>query len=947
MHGAGIVIRAEAVHEHEHEHEHDPEAQGGVEIKEGFHRIFYWMKTKLGEEVDEVSAATVVQKAGVPQKILLQHVDTELKQDEYLRHVPIAIIFVIVFAASMIMHRHDSAVKALEDTITHDLEENANFAFSDHGFMGFKNMYDVNSYTDFYSWMRLGLRPLVMSHDKAQPEDILKVPDPKPQHLRLHYLNFNRIIGGIRLQQVRSGPDASEPGPGKCRDSELEEIYDKKCVPWDGSLLGLDLHFKPTQRDMILAANPKYDPAMERWLLVTDSRKQLDEQLLGLETEEWVKEDSVHLNVNFIVYNAIEEMLTLTTINVLQSRSGHMWRTLTHETQFLTMYGYNVVYMVILIIVDVVFGFLALYMILTEACELIHEFKFHRSIGSSFMTFLSSYVGFWNSVDWTCGTLCVAYVVLTFNSLQQVLIVRDNLMLLDNTKDESDVILLQYLFEETRKVCLQGEQLRTIASFVPIVGMLRLLKYFTANPRLSVVTRTMSEATTDVTHFGIVFLTVFSTYALAGMVLLGRAVPEFASFFRAISASFRILMGDFDIDTWRLEVGLPIIASWFTSYMILVVLIILGMLLAMIMDTYTDVKGKVSSAERLDEQIYELYRRGLQNRRGERVSLDLIRTSFMKSLMIHSVSKFLAEEDSGRGEKLVAVQDFMAIVPGLEKKQATRLLANAVENYRENVRLENPLALSDAMRILASVLLKLELYTEAVKRNERTKKGGLIPSGAKRGAESTGRTSGGYKNPSSQTKFKIVGSDINANGTSGVQGIHASAQIPNGWDSRRQVPPRVVPKIALPTPGLHDSLQSKSTTVSHPSVRSAVSIKEVMNAMQPSLEDSCRIAQRSLMTKDLGQKYDVQTLLEAAGLRIADAVRKYPQHSGVEALAAFLLSALEVSQDIHNKDGSPARTRTQKAVHTDSLLSWQSAQRGNDKSPCPSPCVFAWGCGSE
>merc|ERR1719316_2121304 len=126
--------------------------------------------------------------------------------------------------------------------MTFDIEENANFAFSKPGFMRFKSVYDVNSYADFYSWMRLGLRPILMSHEKAQPEDVLTAPELKNQPSRLHYLNFNRIIGGIRLQQVRS-----EPAPG--HDDELEkEVYGKSCMPWKSSMFNLDLHFKPTQR---------------------------------------------------------------------------------------------------------------------------------------------------------------------------------------------------------------------------------------------------------------------------------------------------------------------------------------------------------------------------------------------------------------------------------------------------------------------------------------------------------------------------------------------------------------------------------------------------------------------------------------------------------------------------------------------------------------------------
>merc|ERR1712039_872302 len=87
---------------------------------------------------------------------------------------------------------------------------------------------------------------------------------------------------------------------------------------------------------------------------------------------------------------------------------------------------------------------------------------------------------------------------------------------------------------------------------------------------------------------------------------------------------FRIMLGDFNWDE-LIEVGRPLTSLWFWSFTWLVNLVMLNMLLAMIMDTYTQVKGSMGGdAETLWSQAVEIGTRMLDQAKGRKLSLQRI-----------------------------------------------------------------------------------------------------------------------------------------------------------------------------------------------------------------------------------------------------------------------------------------------------------------------------------
>ncbi|CAK0892018.1 unnamed protein product [Prorocentrum cordatum] len=170
----------------------------------------------------------------------------------------------------------------------------------------------------------------------------------------------------------------------------------------------------------------------------------------------------------------------------------------------------------------------------------------------------------------------------------------------------------------------QSMVLRRVVAFYPFVVVSRFLKVFSYQPRLALVTSTLGQASTDIIHFGVVFMVVFAVYTVSGMMLFGQELANFAGLDRATNSVFQILLGEFDYDE-MVQVGRLDTVLWFVSFMLLVVNIMLNMLLAIILDRYTEVKGGLGDqCETLWSQAFELYSRWRRVRTGKDMRLSQI-----------------------------------------------------------------------------------------------------------------------------------------------------------------------------------------------------------------------------------------------------------------------------------------------------------------------------------
>jgi len=215
---------------------------------------------------------------------------------------------------------------------------------------------------------------------------------------------------------------------------------------------------------------------------------------------------------------------------------------------------------------------------------------------------------------------------------------------------------------------------RMCSAFYPFVLIMRLFQAFSAQPRLALVTRTLAGAADDLVHFGIVCLAVFLTYCIMGCVLFGRQTDEFATMDRSLMTCFRALLGDFEFDD-MVAIGRPMASIYLSSFLMLMLFIMLNMFIAIIMDVYDCEKKKSLSSQTLVTQSIELlfatYDRYVGGKK--KVSFDDILDAYSTRY----------GKDAALSDEKIQVHHFMETVPGLGNAQAEELLRKSAETWRK------------------------------------------------------------------------------------------------------------------------------------------------------------------------------------------------------------------------------------------------------------------------
>ncbi|XP_055976824.1 polycystin-2-like protein 1 [Sorex fumeus] len=137
---------------------------------------------------------------------------------------------------------------------------------------------------------------------------------------------------------------------------------------------------------------------------------------------------------------------------------------------------------------------------------------------------------------------------------------------------------------------------------------IKIFKYISFNKTMTQLSSTLARCAKDILGFAVMFFIVFFAYAQLGYLLFGTQVENFSTFVKCIFTQFRIILGDFDydaIDNANRILG-PV---YFVTYVFFVFFVLLNMFLAIINDTYSEVKEELAGQK--DElQLSDLLKQG-------------------------------------------------------------------------------------------------------------------------------------------------------------------------------------------------------------------------------------------------------------------------------------------------------------------------------------------------
>ncbi|XP_042310259.1 polycystic kidney disease 2-like 2 protein isoform X2 [Sceloporus undulatus] len=136
---------------------------------------------------------------------------------------------------------------------------------------------------------------------------------------------------------------------------------------------------------------------------------------------------------------------------------------------------------------------------------------------------------------------------------------------------------------------------------------IKIFKFISFNKTMTQLSSTLSRCAKDIIGFAIMFFIIFFAYAQLGYLVFGSQVDEFSTFQNCIFTQFRIVLGDFNFAS--IEHANRILGPiYFITFVFFVFFVLLNMFLAIINDTYSEVKADFSVIPSRDFEISDLIR---------------------------------------------------------------------------------------------------------------------------------------------------------------------------------------------------------------------------------------------------------------------------------------------------------------------------------------------------
>lgn len=220
---------------------------------------------------------------------------------------------------------------------------------------------------------------------------------------------------------------------------------------------------------------------------------------------------------------------------------------------------------------EIMFMLFIIYYTVEEILEIyIHKLKYFKEV--------------WNCLD--VIILLVCYICMIFNiyRVAKVNAVIDSLLVDNETFPEFDALSgYQKMFDNAIAV-------------TAFLCWVKIFKYVSFNKTMSQLSSTLSRCTYDILGFMVMFYIVFFAYVQLGYLMFGANVSDYSSFTETGFTLFRIILGDFDFVALYDASG-TMGALYFLSYIFFVFFVLLNMFLAIINDTYSDVKADIDGSQ--------------------------------------------------------------------------------------------------------------------------------------------------------------------------------------------------------------------------------------------------------------------------------------------------------------------------------------------------------------
>jgi hypothetical protein len=207
---------------------------------------------------------------------------------------------------------------------------------------------------------------------------------------------------------------------------------------------------------------------------------------------------------------------------------------------------------------------------------------------------------------------------------------------------------VEYTFLEMQIMTGLLTSLRTVSCYSIAFMTFRTLKLLDFQPRLGLVTRTISKAAQDLLHFGLIFVFVFFAYACMGHLTFGGSVTQFSTLSKSAVVCMGILLGDIDVQTDLYRSNNIAANFFFWTFVFIAFFILINMLLAILVDAYVAVKDEAEGNRTVPQDCYHIASSMLPSNAAHRRNVDLIIQPLKQSFKLAAKRRMGAGVDEAK-----------------------------------------------------------------------------------------------------------------------------------------------------------------------------------------------------------------------------------------------------------------------------------------------------------
>ncbi|XP_023655171.1 polycystin-2 [Paramormyrops kingsleyae] len=320
-----------------------------------------------------------------------------------------------------------------------------------------------------------------------------------------------------------------------------------------------------------------------------------------LRTNLWIGRGTRAVFIDFSIYNRNINLFCIAKLVVEFPATGGAVTSSQFQTIKLTRYASGWDYFIAAC--EVAFCFFIIYYFVEEALEIrIHRLQYFKSL--------------WNCLDVLIVLLSIPAIIISIYGTSTVSS-QNPLENHDTYPSFEQMANLQFDFN-------------SLAAVIVFFCWIKLFKFINFNRTMSQLSTTMSRCAKDILGFAIMFFIIFIAYAQLAYLVFGTQVNDFSTFKACIFTQFRIILGDFEFS--KIEEANRILGPiYFTTFVFFIIFILLNMFLAIINDTYSEVKADMAqhkSEMELADLIKKGYNKAMVKLRLKKTTVDDISESF-------------------------------------------------------------------------------------------------------------------------------------------------------------------------------------------------------------------------------------------------------------------------------------------------------------------------------